>query len=279
MHKTFPFVRLLPMAFLCTALLSACQDTAPPPRPLSADELRPLYRDLPREPLPPVSSSGLGEPYTLSGAVQDWQANRDVPLFLPPSEPGGPDVIAGTLTATGQIEVTAPLNMAQGYATKLRDWIGGEGTLCPVTELSFSSNPEMQVMPATFLVRWADLSARVSASTLRPQLSPVPVWANLRPSVTQTSAGAPSRTAFLVYSPEEVTVSGENRCLDGSEQGQSPGRRFVQQTHVRASVTFRPGWNAVLNTEKLLIAVGEVGVVEKGWTALPADDLTTWTLR
>lgn len=270
-------MRLLPLAILCTALLSACQDTAPPPRPLSADELRPLYRDLPREPLPPVSSSGLGETYTLGGVVQDWQASRDVPLFLAPSQPGSPEVTAGTLTATGQIRVTAPLERTQGSATPLRDLMRSEGTLCPVTELSFSSNPEVQVVAATLLVRWSDVSARMNTAALRPQRSPVPVWANLHPSVTQTSAGI--RTAFLVYSPGEVTVSGENRCLDGSEQAQSPGRRFVQQTHVRASLTLKPGWNAVLNTEKLLIAGGDGGVVERSWTALPADELTTWTLR
>lgn len=270
-------MRLLPLALLCTALLSACQDTSPPPRLLSADELRPLYRDLPREALPPVSSSGLGETYTLGGVVQDWQASRDVPLFLAPSQPGGSEGAVGTLTATGKIEVTAPLNTAQGDATPLSAWIGGEGTLCPVTELSWSSNPEVRVMVAKLLVRWADVSLRMNAAALRPQTSPVPVWADLRPSVPQTSAG--SRTAFLVYSPEEVTVSGENRCLDGSVQDQPPGRRFVLQTHVRASLTLKTGWNAVLNTEKLLIAVGEVGVVEKGWTALPADELSLWTLR
>lgn len=272
-------MRLLPLALLCTALLSACQDTSPPPRMLSAYELRPLYRELPREPLPPVSSSGLGETYTLGGVVQDWQASRDVPLFLAPSQSGGSVVAAGTLTATGQIEVIAPLNTAQGDATPLRDLMRSEGTLCPVTELSWSSNPEVWVMAATLLVRWADVSARVSAAALRPQRSPVPVWANLRPSVTQTSAGAPNKTAFLIYSPEEVTVSGENRCISGSVQDQPPGGRFVLQTHVRASVTLKPGWNAVLNTDHLRVSVGAVGVVEREWTALPADELTTWTLR
>ncbi|GGO41856.1 hypothetical protein [Deinococcus humi] len=270
-------MRLLPLALLCAALLSACQDTAPPPRMLSADELRPMYRDLPREALPPISSSGLGETYTLGGVVKDWQASRDVALFLAPSQPGSPEGAAGTLTATGQIEVSAPLNIAQGYATKLSDLIRSEGTLCPVTELSWSSNPEVQVMVATLLVRWADVSLRMNAAALRPQTSPVPVWADLRPSVTQTSAG--SRTAFLVYSPEEVTVLGENRCISGSEQGRPPGQRFVLQTQVRASVTLKTGWNALLNTEKLLSSVGKVGVVERGWTALPADELTTWTLR
>ncbi|QLG13250.1 hypothetical protein HLB42_20140 (plasmid) [Deinococcus sp. D7000] len=70
----------------------------------------------------------------------------------------------GTLTATGQIEVTAPRNLAQGYAVPLRQLIGGEGTLCPVTELNFSGNPEVRVMAATLLVRWKDTSARVNAA-------------------------------------------------------------------------------------------------------------------
>ncbi|QLG13249.1 hypothetical protein HLB42_20135 (plasmid) [Deinococcus sp. D7000] len=53
-------------------------------------QLRPLYRDLPREALPPVSSSGLGETDTLGGVVKDWRASRAGPLFFYGSVPGGP---------------------------------------------------------------------------------------------------------------------------------------------------------------------------------------------
>ncbi|QFP78517.1 hypothetical protein [Deinococcus sp. AJ005] len=274
-------MRLLPLALLCTALLSACRDTTPPPPPrvMTADELRPLYRDLPREPLPPVSSSGLGETYTLGGVVKDWKASRDVDLYQYQNQQGGPAVEVGTLTSTGTIKVTAPLERTQGYTTKLREWIGGEGTLCPVTELTFSSNPEVRVLFVTLLVRWQDSIARTKAASLHPQTSFIPEWINIRPSVTQASAVAPSKVAFLIYSPEEVTVSGENRCINGSEQTQPPGWKSIQQVHVRASVTLKPGWNAVLNTDQSLPYAGEFGVADRRWTALPAEELAVWTLR
>lgn len=272
-------MRLLPLALLCTALLSACRDTTPPPLPrvMTADELRPLYRDLPREALPPVRSSGLGETYTLGGVVGDWKASRDVALYGYQDQQGSPAVTVGTLTFTGTIKVNAPLERTQGYASKLRELIGGESTLCPVTELNFSSNPEVRVMFVTLLVRWADVSARMKAASLQPQTSPIPEWINIRPSVTQASAVAPSKVAFLIYSPEEVTVSGENRCISGSEQTQPPGWKSVQQVHVRASLNLKPGWNAVLHTDQSLVLAGEVSVVNRRWTALTAEELRVWT--
>lgn len=272
-------MRLLPLTLLCTVLLSACRDTTPPPPPrvMTADELRPLYRDLPREALPPVRSSGLGETYTLGGVVQNWKASRDVDLYQYQDQQGGPAVNVGTLTSTGTIKVNAPLKRTQGYTTTLRELIGGEGTLCPVTELNFSRNPEVRVMFVTLLMRWADVSARTKAASLQPQTSPIPQWINVWPSVTRTAAGAPSGAAFLIYSPEEVTISGENRCINGSEQTQPPGWKFVQQVHVRASVTLKPGWNAVLNTDQSLPYAGEFGVADRRWTALPAEELAVWT--
>ncbi|CAM4096044.1 hypothetical protein [Deinococcus marmoris] len=246
---------------------------------MTADELRPLYRDLPREALPPVSSSGLGETYTLGGVVGDWKASRDVALYQFQDQQGGPAVEVGTLTSTGTIKVTAPLERTQGYATKLRELIGGEGTLCPITELTFSSNPEVRVLFVTLLIRWKDSTARTKAASLQPQTSPVPEWINIRPSVTRTAAGAPSGAAFLIYSPEEVTVSGENRCINSSEQTQPPGWKSVQQVHVRASVTLKPGWNAVLNTDQSRVDASNVGVADRRWTALPAEELAVWASR
>ncbi|QLG13251.1 hypothetical protein HLB42_20145 (plasmid) [Deinococcus sp. D7000] len=105
----------------------------------------------------------------------------------------------------------------------------------------------------------------------------MPEWIGLQPSVSQTSAGAPSKVAFLIYSPEEVTVSGENRCISGSEQTQPPGWKSVQQLQVRASLNLKPGWNAVLNTDQSRVDAGSVGVADRRWTALPAEELAVWT--
>lgn len=275
-------MRLLPLAVLGVALLSGCRETAPPPPPrvLGADELRPLYRELPRQALPELSSSALGQTYRLGGTVQDWQASRDVAIskFLP----AGPAVTVGTLTSTGTVQMTAPLNLNQTTTVKLRDLMGGGGTLCPVAELNFGSNPDVQIVDTTLLIRTADLGARVKASALHPQTSPVPQWASLHPSVfmARTSASGPSTAGLLIYSPGEITVSGESRCIDGLEQTQPPGWTSVGQRHVRASVTLEAGWNAVMLTEQALRPdANGVGVQETLWTALPAEALATWTVN
>ncbi len=270
-------MRLLPLAILGAALLSGCRETPPPPPPrvLSADELRPLYREFPRTTLPALGSSPLGQTYTLGGVVKDWQASRDVALYQFPQN--GQAVTVGTLTSTGTLQMTAPLNLTQTNALKLRELIGVEGALCPVTELNFSSNPEVRVMGTTLLVRIADLSARVKATALQPQTSPVPYWAYIGPDVSRTSAGTPSKTALLIYSPEEVTISGERRCIRGFEQTQPPGWKSIEQRHVRASVKLGAGWNAVLNTNQVLDA--QSGVTDSLWTALPTEELAVWRLN
>lgn len=274
-------MRLLPLAVLGVALLSGCRGAPPPPpRVLSAEELRPLYRDLPRAALPPLGSSALGQTYTLGGTVRDWQASRDVTLHH--AAPNGPVVPVGTLTPGGDLRMTAPLNLARTTALKLRELIGGEGTLCPVAELNFSGNPEVRFANTTLLVRIADLGARVKAAGLQPQTSPVPEWAPLSPGVSmvRTSPHGPSTSATLIYAPEEVTVSGESRCIDGLEQTRPPGWKSVHQRHVRASVTLRAGWNAVMTTEQALGADEHgVAVTEILWTALPAEELRIWTLN
>ena len=255
--------------------LSACGSSpAVDYRSYTDAELRTFYTATPPATLPTQSSSALGESYTLGGSVQNWN-RKAINLYTSPTSATPTATADGQISADGTITLTTPLLSLASQDTTLNDVLKvgtyNYGLTCPLDTLTASKEVKVKVLSVSFVYYIKDIQA-LSTQTLRPLLSPVPIYGYVEP--TKTAAVG---SVILVWSPEAFTFQGEKRCLSGSVQTSAPFSKLLIQENTLINVKLERGWNA-LSEVVISSSYSSEGfnVTQHDWSALPAEALKTW---
>lgn len=252
------------LAVLPILLLSACNPPQQAPlRPLSDAELLPYYVAEPRQSLPEFTSFPLGERFVVEGTVQPWKATTPVPFGT---------FVKSTWVEDGKIQPDGQFRwsvvgsdqeslhnlLSIGYANAV-------GGLCPVDELRATSQ-----VPVT-LAHSLSIPVRALTAQVAPQTSPVPTEVPLRLNLDAYAAAGWLTSARLIYVDQDVTVTGEQRCITGYEQFSNIQ---VAQEDIRVNLVLGRGWNLLL---RRYTRAGDVAEIT--WQALPADGTKRWTVN
>ncbi|MFC4456091.1 hypothetical protein [Deinococcus sonorensis] len=234
----------------------------------SPAELQPYYVNTPPEAIP-QSTTPLGEDFTYSGTVRNWQASRTINLYAPFSGETPPSTADGQLSASGQISFSRRLFDLAEPTSDFRKILGYFPAYCPMNTLRLSKNVQVRLLWARLRVMNTDIRA-ATGQGMTPQSSPPPP--NYRQLVPASTSYAPGSTVdtLLLWSPEPFTAQGETRCLEGSDL-------YVGQYNTRINVKLERGWNALTYTlSGASGSTGDTSLRFDDWAAAPVASLTDW---
>lgn len=233
-------VRRLPLLLLPLALV-ACQRVAV----------------VPPEELPPLRESALGERLELSGRAGNWTLGQTAQLQVAQTN-------VGTVRADGTFTVSAQLTPSFLTAVEvvlLPLPFSGEERTCSLRTLTRSD-------PAARASRVDGFNlTRGSATTVRPQLSPVPPMPML---LREQASGQVVQRVLLVYVDRDVRISGQKSCTGKYWPWDASSGTWTRDSSI--NVFLRRGWNTVTMTEKFLGGDKSQLTVQGGDTA----PLTPW---
>jgi len=181
------------------------------------------------QPLPEYTAFTLGESYQPRGTVTDWKNTKVLPLY---SRVNQNLVPAAQLQPDGRITGAAPLKFGATeslqFTLSMGDQNAWSGGLCVVDGLKATAGVNVFLPESSFFIlRLSDLQ-----QSLQPLTSPVPTERVILHDLRAYDKPLTSAQSRLVYVSEDVTVTGEQRCLRGSEQN---NQIFVSQDNIRVN--------------------------------------------